>query len=60
MKEKVEYELRKEFKNIFLEEFEDPNEAFMDFLLDLISREMLLKILLVGNSYYYSQINKYK
>ncbi len=53
-------QLREKFKKIFNEEFDDPNESFMDFLLDLIPKEILLKVLSVGNSYYYSQFKKYK
>ncbi len=53
-------QLRDKFKKVFNEEFDDPNESFMDFLLDLISKEVLLKILTAGNSYYYSQFKKYK
>lgn len=53
-------QLREKFKKIFNEEFDDPNESFMDFLLDLISQKVLLKVLSVGNSYYYSQFEKYK
>lgn len=53
-------QLRDKFKKVFNEEFDDPNESFMDFLLDLIPKEILLKVLSVGNSYYYSQFKKYK
>lgn len=53
-------QLRDKFKKIFNEEFDDPNESFMDFLLDLIPQKVLLKVLSVGNSYYYSQFEKYK
>ncbi len=53
-------QIRKKFKKIFNEEFDDPNESFMYFLLDLIPKKRLLKILSVGNSYYYSQFKKYK
>ena len=53
-------ELKERFKKIFCEEFDDPNESFMDFLLDLISKEKLIEILKIGDSYYYSQLKKYK
>lgn len=53
-------QLREKFKKVFNEEFDDPNESFMDFLLDLIPKKILLKVLSVGNSYYYSQFKKYK
>ena len=33
---KAKRELREEFKELFNDEFSDPNESFMDFLLDLI------------------------
>ena len=38
-------ELKEIFKDLYIEEFEDPNESFMDFLLDLIPKENLLKVL---------------
>ena len=53
-------ELKERFKKIFCEEFDDPNESFMDFLLDLISKEKLIEILKIGDSYYYSQLKKNK
>ena len=53
-------ELKERFKKIFCEEFDDQNESFMDFLLDLISKEKLIEILKIGDSYYYSQLKKYK
>ena len=53
-------ELKERFKKIFCEEFDDSNESFMDFLLDLISKEKLIEILKIGDSYYYSQLKKYK
>ncbi len=56
----TEEQLRDKFKKIFNEEFDDPNESFMDFLLDLIPKRILLKVLSIGNSYYYSQFKKYK
>ncbi len=56
----TEEQLRDKFKKIFNEEFDDPNESFMDFLLDLIPKKILLKVLSIGNSYYYTQFKKYK
>lgn len=52
--------LRKQFKKIYFEEFDDPNESFMDFLLDLISLEMLKKVIDKGENYYSSLFYKYK
>ena len=60
MQEINEIELRAIFKKMYFNEFDDPNEAFMDFLLDLISKETLLKVITKGKNYYYSIINKYK
>ena len=53
-------QLKNKFKKIFFDEFDDPNESFMDFLLDLISKDKLIKVLKAGNKYYYSHFNKYK
>lgn len=53
-------QLKNKFKKIFFDEFDDPNESFMDFLLDLISKDKLIEVLKVGNKYYYSRFNKYK
>ena len=52
--------LKNKFKKIFFDEFDDPNESFMDFLLDLISKDKLIEVLKAGNKYYYSRFNKYK
>ncbi len=52
--------LRKQFKKMYLEEFEDPNESFMDFLLDLISLEILKEVISKGENYYSSLFYKYK
>lgn len=60
MKAKNNNEYRKKFKELFIEEFNDPNESFIDFMLDLIQEEQIKKILVVGKSYYYSQFEKYK
>ena len=38
-------QLRNKFKKMYLEEFDDPNESFMDFLLDLIPKEVLMEII---------------
>lgn len=53
-------QLKNKFKKIFFDEFDDPNESFMDFLLDLISKDKLIEVLKAGNKYYYSCFNKYK
>lgn len=52
--------LRKQFKKIYFDEFDDPNESFMDFLLDLISFEMLKEVIDKGENYYSSLFYKYK
>lgn len=53
-------QLRNRFKKIYLEEFDDPNESFMDFLLDLISKEKLIEVISKGENYYSSLFYKYK
>lgn len=53
-------QLRNKFKKMYLEEFDDPNESFMDFLLDLISKEVLMEIIDKGENYYSSLFYKYK
>ena len=53
-------QLRNKFKKIYLEEFDDPNESFMDFLLDLIPKEVLMEIIDKGEDYYSSLFYKYK
>lgn len=60
MKQLSNRQLKNRFKNMYQEEFDDPNESFMDFLLDLIPRNILLKMLLKGNRFYYSIFHKYK
>lgn len=52
--------LKKQFKKIYFDEFDDPNESFMDFLLDLISLEMLKEVIDKGENYYSSLFYKYK
>ena len=51
--------IREIFKKIFEEEFDDPNEAFQEFLLYLIPKEILIKIILKGSSYFYNNIDRY-
>lgn len=51
--------LRNKFKKMYFEEFDDPNESFMDFLLDLIPKEVLMEIIDKGENYY-SSFYKYK
>ena len=53
-------QLRNKFKKMCLEEFDDSNESFMDFLLDLIPREVLMEIIDKGENYYSSLFYKYK
>ena len=58
-KELTTRQLKNKFRKLFIEEFEDPNEAFMDFMLDLISKEILEKIIVKGDRAYYSLLHKY-
>lgn len=60
MKRVTTKKLKSEFKQIYFDEFNDPNESFMDFLLDLIPREKLLDVLEKGEKYYFSLFPKYK
>jgi RAB protein geranylgeranyltransferase component A len=53
-------QLKNKFKKIYFEEFDDPNESFMDFLLDLIPKEILIDVIEKGDKYYYSLFHKYK
>ncbi len=53
-------QLRNKFKKMYLEEFDDPNESFIDFLLDLIPKEVLMEIIDKGENYYSSLFYKYK
>lgn len=53
-------QLRKQFKKMYYDEFDDPNESFMDFLLDLIPKNILIEILSKGDKYYLSVFEKYK
>lgn len=53
-------QLRNKFKKMYLEEFADPNESFMDFLLDLIPKEVLMEIIDKVENYYSSLFYKYK
>lgn len=53
-------QLRKKFKGMYEEEFNDPNEAFMDFMLELIPKGKLKEIIKKGNRYYYSMLKNYK
>ncbi len=53
-------QLRNRFKKIYYDEFDDPNESFMDFLLDLIPKEVLMEIIDKGENYYSSLFYKYK
>lgn len=60
MKQLTVRQLRNRFKKIYLDEFDDPNESFMDFLLDLIPKEVLMEIIDKGENYYSSLFYKYK
>lgn len=60
MKQLTVRQLRNRFKKIYFDEFDDPNESFMDFLLDLISKEKLVEIIDKGKDYYSSLFYKYK
>ncbi len=58
--DKATEELQTKFKKMYFDEFNDPNESFMDFLLDLISKEKLEEVLKKGNKYFYFLLKKYK
>lgn len=60
MKTQTIKNLKKQFKKMYLDEFDDPNESFMDFLLDLISLEKLKEVINKGENYYSSLFYKYK
>lgn len=60
MKQLTVRQLRNRFKKIYFDEFDDPNESFMDFLLDLIPKEVLMEIIDKGKNYYSSLFYKYK
>lgn len=45
---------------MYYAEFMDANESFMDFMLDLISVEVLKEVIDKGKSYYYSLFSLYK
>ncbi len=60
MKKESTKELRKKLKEKYFDEFDDPNESFMDFLLDLIPKKILIEVLSKKGNYYLSLFNKYK
>lgn len=60
MKQLTVRQLRNRFKKKYFDEFDDPNESFMDFLLDLIPKEVLMEIIDKGENYYSSLFYKYK
>lgn len=60
MKQLTVRQLRNRFKKIYFDEFDDPNESFMDFLLDLIPKKVLMEIIDKGENYYSSLFYKYK
>ena len=47
------------FKDMFEEELDDPNEAFMFFLLSLIPEKILKKVVSNGKNIFYDNIEKY-
>ena len=52
-KDRVLNNLQNEFKRLFKDEFDDPNECFLDFMLDLISKDTLFKIIKRENYYHH-------
>ena len=60
MKQLTVRQLRNRFKKMYFDEFDDPNESFMDFLLDLISKEKLMEVIDKEKDYYSSLFYKYK
>ena len=60
MKKESTKRLRERFKEKYFKEFNDPNESFMDFLLDLIPKKILLEVLSKKGNYYLFLFNKYK
>lgn len=53
-------DIRKQFRENYIEEFKDPNEAFQDFLLDLIPYQVLRKVLSDKKRSFYYKLNIYK
>lgn len=51
--------IRKKFKKIYKQEFNDPNEAFMEFLFSLIPTRKLSRTIQKGNKYYYKIIDRF-
>ena len=49
--------LQNEFKRLFKDEFDDPNECFLDFMLDLIPKDILVKVI-KKQDYYKSIVYK--
>lgn len=49
--------LKNEFKRLFNDEFDDPNECFLDFMLDLIPKDILVKVI-KKQDYYKSIVYK--
>lgn len=45
IKDKTLISLQRNFKRVFREEFDDPNECFLDFMLDLIPKETLFNVI---------------
>ena len=45
IKDKILISLQRNFKRVFREEFDDPNECFFFFMLDLIPKETLFNVI---------------
>ena len=48
------------FRKYYEEEFNDPNESFLNFLFELVSEEKLLKVMSREQNYFYSHLKKYQ
>ena len=48
------------FRKYYEEEFNDPNESFLDFLFELVSEEKLLKVMSREQNYFYSHLKKFQ
>ncbi len=52
--------IKKKFREMYIEEFKDPNEAFQDFLLDLIPYQVLRNVLSNRKRSFYYKLDIYK
>jgi len=50
---------KEKFVELFKDEFDDPNEIFLYFLLSLIPDNILNDILILGSDYYYKNLESY-